>query len=110
MPTLAIFVLRRAQRSVYLIEGLRRALHDLGRPDLVAVLDLVAEDAAEAQKASQDFIAAQRRSKRARIMADLGRITVLGNIGIKRVVTKLTQEIDSPSGEHLAFRQPIQAP
>lgn len=68
MPELADFVFHRAQRSVYLIEGLRHALADLKRPDLLAMLELVMQDAAQAQDASR---AAMEHSKRERALVML---------------------------------------
>lgn len=60
---LAHFIVRRAQRSVYLIDGLRRALDDFGRPDLVAVLDLVGEDARQVLRAGEQHLAQRRSAK-----------------------------------------------
>jgi len=71
MSALAPFVLNRAQRSLYLISSLRQALGDLGRPDLIAILDLIHQDASQAQEASKHEMALKARGLQSRILVDL---------------------------------------
>lgn len=88
MSELADFVFHRAQRSVYLIEGLRHALADLKRPDLLAMLELVMQDAAQAQDASRLAMERGKQQKTMMILSDL-----------RELVAPLT-----PEKEQLAIR------
>lgn len=79
MPiTLARLVHRRAQRSLFLLDGLRQALEALDRPEYVAVIDLVVEDAAAAHQASQRLLTSSEEQLRLRLLMDLQQLSHLG--------------------------------
>ena len=79
MPTeLARLVSRRAQRSLFLLDGLRQAFEAFDRPEFVAVLDLVREDAAAARVASERIILDDRRHRRIGLLVDLEQLSRLG--------------------------------
>ncbi len=75
---LARLVSRRAQRSIYLLDGLRQALEALDRPEYVAVLDLVREDAAAAHLASERLLDAEATGRHLRTLVDLQQLARLG--------------------------------
>ena len=76
--SLARLVSRRAQRSIYLLDGLRHALEDLDRPEFVAVLDLVREDASAARLASERVLEADATGQHLRTLVDLEQLARLG--------------------------------
>ena len=75
---LARLVSRRAQRSIYLLDGLRQALEALDRPEYVAVLDLVREDAAAAHLASERLLDQEATGRHLRTLVDLQQLARLG--------------------------------
>ena len=93
MPDLAKYVLRRVQRSSYLLGAMRQALGDLGRPDLVAVLDLALQDANESQAACEHARIARRQSRSLRIRLDLQAMADLGGPKARRLAAKVTRRI-----------------
>ena len=96
MPTeFARLVLRRAQRSLYLLDGLRQALEDLDRPEIAAVLDLVREDAAAAHSASKRIITTGQRQRRLRILVDLEQLSRLGNTRGLRLARRVAANLDA---------------
>ena len=96
MPTeFARLVLRRAQRSLYLLDGLRQALEDLDRPEIAAVLDLVREDAAAAKSASDTHLRAAREHHRLGILVDLQQLSRLGGPRGTRIAHRLAHRLSS---------------
>ncbi len=96
MPTeLARLVSRRAQRSLYLLDGLRQALEDLDRPEFVAVLDLVREDAAAAHQASTRLLTASAQEMRLRLLMDLHRLSHLGGPQSAPLVRRVARRMAS---------------
>ena len=81
---LARLVSRRAQRSLYLLDGLRQAIADLDRPEYLAVLDLVREDADAARAASEQVLLAAATGQHLRTLVDLQQLAHLGG---RRAVT-----------------------
>lgn len=101
---LAHQVVRYAGRSLYLLDTLRRALHDRDQLDLVPMVDLVAQDARRAHQASEKAIALRRRARRLRILTGLGRLSRLGGPRAARVVHRLAEDLSSPSGAWPAIK------
>lgn len=93
MSELAGFVFHRAQRSVYLIEGLRHALEDLGRPDLIAMLELVLQDASQAKAASELALEKLTRDQHLRALRDLHALS--GKVDAKnhRLIVRVARHI-----------------
>lgn len=98
---LAQYVASRAHLSMHLVAGLRAALKDLGRQDLVAVLDLIGRHAKEAHAACAARLAVQKQEKCLRVLTGLQRLNDLGGPEAKGVVTRLAHDL--VSGSHKAF-------
>jgi hypothetical protein len=94
-PELAGFVFHRAQRSVYLLEGLRHALADLGRPDLIAVLDLVHQDASQAKEASSRFLEVRASRRALRTLVDLQKLARLGGPHAHPLAIRMARRISA---------------
>ena len=90
---LARQVARRAQRSIYLLEGLRCALEDLGRDDLVAMLDLVNQDAQAAWVLSTDVIEDADRATTRWALGSLRQLAQLGGHPAHPIATRLARSI-----------------
>ena len=92
---LARFVARRAHLSTHLLDGLRGAIGDLGRPDLVQVVDLVRRNMDEAYSACAAVVDARRLAKRNRIQVRLIQLAQLGDPKARRLAKCLTEDLSS---------------
>jgi len=99
---LAHFVASRAHLSIHLVAGLKGALRDLGRPDLVAVLDLIGRHAKESHVACMASLAVQKQEKSLRVLAGLQRLTDLGGPRADAVAVRLSHDL--VSGSHKAYQ------
>ena len=95
MPELADFVFHRAQRSVYLIEGLRHALADLKRPDLIAMLDLVLQDASQAKEASQLVLQQLTLRQSMRALSDLQALAKQVEPRSQRLIARMVRHLSA---------------
>lgn len=90
---LARQVARRAQRSIYLLEGLRSALEDLGRDDLLAMLDLVEQDAQAAWVISSSVLEDADRATTRWALGSLRQLAHLGGPPARPIATRLARSI-----------------
>ena len=98
---LARYVASRAHTSIHLLGGLRGALRDLGRRDLVAILDLIARHAKEAHTACIEQLATQKQEKCLRVLTGLQQLTELGGPAARGVATSLAHDL--VSGAHKVY-------
>lgn len=117
MPTLpppeahlARLVSTRAQLTLHLLDGLRAMILDLGRSDILPVIDLVSRNAAETLHASDTLLAARHTEKRARILDRLGRLSKLGGPRAAREAHRLAEDLASNSGSYPAILSPKNGP
>lgn len=90
---LARQVARRAQRSIYLLEGLRSALEDLGRDDLLAMLDLVEQDAQAAWVISSSVLEDSDRAATRWALGSLRQLAQLGGHPAHPIANRLARSI-----------------
>lgn len=93
MPELATYVIRRMQRSGYLMKAVHQALGDLKRLDLTAILDLAIQDASEALVACQQVVATRRQKRMLRARLDLMAISRAGNPALSRLAKRVAKEV-----------------
>lgn len=99
---LALYVARRAHISMHLIGGLRTALEDLDRPDMVQVLALIERQAFEAHAACLDALHAYRQAKGLRVLSCMQELSNMGGPRAEPIVSLLAKDISS--GAHRAYR------
>ncbi len=92
---LARLVSRRAQRSLYLLDGLRRALEDLDRPDIAEVLELVRQDARDAYVATERFLVTTQKRHRLGILVDLHQLSRFGGPKGQRLAKRVAHGLDA---------------
>lgn len=97
-------VVRLAHRSLCAAVGLRHGLLESDRHDLVALLDLIEQDAQQALRRGKQVIADRRQARRLRILSGLGRLSTLGGPRAARVARGLAEDLSSPSGAFPAYR------
>ena len=90
---LARLVSKRAQRAIYLLDGLRQALEDLDHPEFVAVLDLVREDATASHDAASRLLAASAKDLRLNLLLDLQRLSRLGGPQGQRLARRVARQV-----------------
>ncbi|WLT30069.1 hypothetical protein [Geothrix sp. PMB-07] len=89
----AEFVFQRAQRSGYLLESLRHALADLGRPDLIAILDLVNQDTFKIMETSRGLQEECIRFQTLETLVDLQKMAKLGGPRARPFASRIAQRI-----------------
>jgi hypothetical protein len=94
---LARQVARRAQRSIYLLQGLRSALKDMGREDLVAVLDLVDQDAQAAWVHSTSVLEDADRTTTRWALGSLRQLAQMGGPQAAPVALRLARRLNAGS-------------
>lgn len=83
---------QRMQRSMYLLPGLRKALQDLGHPELVPILDLVEEDTGWTKEFGERYLRVQAARSSLGAMIDLAHLSKFGPKA-KRLVDRVAKRI-----------------
>lgn len=83
----------RLSRSGHLVPALRQALVNLGRPELVEILDLVQKDVNESRIAVEDSVASESEHQRLQTLCDLAHLSRLGGTKGQRVAQRIVSRM-----------------
>lgn len=102
---LAYLVEQQVKLSLGLVVGLRGALRDTGRPDVVPVLDLIAANLDQTGIVCQKVIANRRQARQLAVDTAMGSIEALGGAPARHAASVLAENLQS--GSHQAYPEPL---